>query len=147
VEPIEFQNLALRLAANSSAAELRTAISRAYYAVFLLAYQFIRELGFSVGQGSQAHGEIRNRLGNSGDVEVQRVGSQLSDLHNKRIRADYHLDRVDVENQKTVQAVVQQSGKLIQILENHRKDATKSQLVKDAIKNWELKIKNPQANP
>jgi len=89
MDPREFLTIADELAARTSAAARRTAISRAYYAAFNAGGQLLRACGFRVGKGAAAHGEVYRCLSNSGDADLARVGSELNDLHSSRNRADY----------------------------------------------------------
>lgn len=97
MDPRDFLTLADRLSAGTTAAEHRTAIGRSYYALFNVAADTLRQLGFHVRRSASAHGEVQLCLHNSGDPEVQAVASELGDLHSWRNRADYQLGKSDVE--------------------------------------------------
>lgn len=117
MNPREFTNLAARLAAGVTPAESRTAISRAYYAVFNVGAEALRGMGFTTGKGAAAHGEIQKCLGNSGDPAIATVASKLNDLHASRNRADYQLDRTDVEKSVNARAAVMRAEEMIQTLD------------------------------
>src|SRR4051812_36246199 len=117
MDPRDFHTLAVRLAAGSSAADRRTAISRSYYAAFNLAAELLRGLGFAVGRGAAAHGEVQRCLANSGIVQLALVASDLGDLHSSRNRADYQLDRLDVEKSANAQVVVTLGAEVIRLLD------------------------------
>jgi len=70
-------------------------------------------MGFRVSKGAAAHGEIYKCLSNSGDQEVADVASELNDLHSYRIRADYQMDRTDVERPVLASDVVNTATELI----------------------------------
>lgn len=110
----EFLTIAGELARRPDAAAQRTAISRAYYAAFNTGAQFLRSCGFRIGKGAAAHGEVYRCLSFSGHTELARAGSDLNDLHSLRNRADYQLDRTDVERPKVALAAVELSWNLIQ---------------------------------
>ncbi len=139
MDPREFQQLASRLAGGTLPGELRSAISRAYYAAYNVGVQVLEELGFRITEGPGGHGEVQNRFGNSGDGDVKRVASQLTSLHTRRIHADYRMQRTDVENQKTVQTVVEQAGRMIRILDGCRSEPKRTQ-VSNAIQEWERRV-------
>jgi len=139
MDPREFHRLASQLVGGTTSAEFRTAISRAYYASYNVAVQILEEMGFRVSRGPAGHGDVQNRLGNSGDTEVMKVGSQLTDLHGRRIQADYRLDRTDVENVKTVRTLVEQSGRMIRTLDECRSEPRRAQIIA-AIRDWERKV-------
>lgn len=117
MDPRDFLDIAKKLSDGSTAAEYRTAVSRAYYATFHVGAAFLKDIGCPISTGPQAHGEVRNDLSNCGDAELAGVGSQLADLHKKRIIADYRLTDVKYDNQKTSQAVTVQAGRMIQALD------------------------------
>jgi uncharacterized protein (UPF0332 family) len=78
---------------SSDQADLRTAVSRAYYAAFHVARDFLTALGFQTPNGEQAHGYLWLRLSNCGDAKVAQAGHRLKDLRRKRNQADYDLQR------------------------------------------------------
>ena len=117
MDPREFHTLADRLAAGPSAAECRTAVSRAYYAVFNVGSEILRGLGFAVGRGAAAHSEVQRCLANAGDPAVAAVASDLGDLHSSRNRADYQLDRPDVEKPANARLVVTAAADAIRTLD------------------------------
>ncbi len=139
MDPREFHRLASQLVGGTSPAEFRTAISRAYYATYNVAVEILEDMGFRISKGPAGHGEVQNRLSNSGDAEVMRVGSQLTDLHSRRIQADYRLDRTDVENIKTARALVEQARRMIQTLDECRSGSQRAQIIA-AIQDWERKV-------
>ena len=139
MDPHDFYQLASQLANSPHAAELRTAISRAYYAIYHVGVTLLESLGFRLSSGPAGHGDVRNRLSNSGDPEMMRVGNQLGQLQSQRIAADYRLRNTSVENPKTAQAVVQQAQRMIQILDACFAEPKRTQIMQ-AIQEWERKI-------
>ena len=146
MDPKEFHRLASRLVGGTSPAEFRTAISRAYYAAYNVAVETLEDMNFRISKGPSGHGEVQNRLSNSGDTEVMKVGSQLTDLHSRRIQADYRLGRTDVENIKTARALVEQARRMIQTLDGCRSDPRRGQVI-TAIQDWEQKVSGPGHPP
>lgn len=131
MDPRDFQKLAAKLASETGAADIRTAISHAYYSVFSVGVELLRDTGLGVSIGPSAHGEVEYRLSNCANIEVEKVGSQLSDLRSRRIRADYRLDNEAIENQKNAQALVHQAHKMIRTLDTcfagpHRKEIVRA---------------------
>ena len=139
MDPREFHRLASQLVNDTSPASLCTAISRAYYASYNVAVGLLEDLGFRISKGPAGHGEVQHRLSNSEDTEVMQVGSQLTDLHSRRIQADYRLDRTDVENVKTARALVEQARRMIHTLDSCRSEPRRTQIT-TAIQNWEHKV-------
>jgi uncharacterized protein (UPF0332 family) len=109
VQPWQFRLLAEQLVANGRdgkplspgpggvAADLRTAISRAYYAIFLEATSLLSELGYQVGSSGKAHGVVERALRESAEPELERVASDYGTLGTERRRADYDLENREVE--------------------------------------------------
>lgn len=77
MDPRDFHRLASDLVKHTAAAELRTAISRAYYTTYLVALNTLRGMGCVIPENYTSHKEVVHRLSNSKNVEVERVGSQL----------------------------------------------------------------------
>jgi uncharacterized protein (UPF0332 family) len=138
MDPRDFQVLASELVFRNRASDIRTAISRAYYAVFNVGVEILTELGFKISEGPSGHGDVWKRLGNSGDIEAAKVGSQLNHLYTRRLHADYRLNMKDVENRKTAEALVQLAGKMIKSLDECRFAPKRHQITK-AIQEWETK--------
>src|SRR5262245_50593537 len=57
--------------ASPSAADLRTAVGRAYYALFNSAVEFLTKCGISVLDNQKAHREVPRGLRHSGDRKLQ----------------------------------------------------------------------------
>lgn len=87
-DPILYLSLARELAQGRTEVNLRTAIGRAYYALFLLAY------GKSNVTGTE---NVHKRVGVviSSKPGYSIVGSRLRTLHRLRVEADYHLTPTD----------------------------------------------------
>jgi hypothetical protein len=119
MDPRDFHSFAARLVAGASVAavECRTAVGRSYYAVFNVAADHIRLLGFRIGKGAAAHGEVQKCLSNSGESALATVASELNDLHTSRNRADYQLGPGDVENVAIARNIAAMAGRLIQYLD------------------------------
>ncbi|MCG3112569.1 MAG: hypothetical protein MCM46_12210 [Candidatus Manganitrophus sp. SB1] len=100
-------------------------------------------MGFKVQKGPGGHGEVQHRLHNCGDLEVMRVGSQLDELRVKRNKADYNMADKSVENQATAKACVEQSERMLTILDRCRQEPKRSQIV-SGIKEYEQKITHPR---
>jgi uncharacterized protein (UPF0332 family) len=95
MNPLEFLDLAGEWAVGSC--EGRSSVSRAYYAVFHVARNLLRQVGFQVPMADQAHQYIYYRLNNCGEAMVERVAEYLRDLRRERNKADYDLDFPVVE--------------------------------------------------
>ncbi|HEY2586749.1 MAG TPA: hypothetical protein VGI81_13380 [Tepidisphaeraceae bacterium] len=117
MDPREFHHLADRLAQGNTPAEFRTAIGRAYYAAFNVAAEGLRTLGFRIGKGGAAHGEVVHCVWNAGDPAVTAAADLLNALHSLRNRADYHLDKRDVEESPVTKKAVEDARMVTQAVD------------------------------
>ena len=83
-DPLLYLGLARELAQGGTEVKFRTAIGRAYYAVFLIAYGKSNVTGVE-----NVHKRVALVVSNKSGYSV--VGSQLRTLHRMRVEADYHL--------------------------------------------------------
>src|SRR4051812_31175554 len=72
-------------------AACRSAISRAYYAAFLVALEFLDRINVVVGRSPQAHVTVQHALNNSGSPALAAASTKLGTLHSERLAADYDL--------------------------------------------------------
>ena len=91
MSPREFLSLADRLLGETTEADWRTAISRAYYAAFHESRELLASWGFVIRQADQAHTGVSRRLTCSGSPQLVNLGRSLSDLKRMRNVADYDL--------------------------------------------------------
>ena len=101
----DFLVLASRLAAATTEADWRTAVSRAYYAAFHIARRLFVDLRFTVPRADRAHQYLVFRLSNSGQGVVEQAGRDLDTLRRLRNRADY--DETPAITQSQAVAAVQ----------------------------------------
>src|ERR1019366_2771678 len=100
MRPHDFWRLADRLTANEKNPEgFRSAISRAYYAAFLTAVDFLASMNISLLGGSGVHIELLNILGNTGDAALLIARDSLDTLRKQRNKADYDLTNKRVESE------------------------------------------------
>ena len=91
----EYLNLAFELGGQSDAqgaqdAKLRTAVSRAYYAAFCTARNYLRDVEcLPVPQGPRAHGFVLDEFTARTDRRLKQVGTRLDRLRIDRNKADY----------------------------------------------------------
>lgn len=84
----------------------RSAISRAYYALFLLSRELLDELGFDLRHIPSPHSNLEQALANSGVLSLQRLANALRMLCSARTQADYDLRPGDIESIAKVQDVI-----------------------------------------
>lgn len=114
--PQLFLTLAEELASKAGSAECRSAISRAYYAVYNVAERFLERMKFQRPK-KEYHVMLQRRLMASGDSQLVQVGSDLGDFHQERIQADYQMNNHDPENEKNATAAVAKAREMIAVLE------------------------------
>lgn len=137
MEPRKFLDLAQLLALGTPQPErLRSATSRAYYAVYNVSKKILTDLGFRISTGPSGHGEVCSRFGNSRDTDLQMVGSQLGTLRRFRNNADYDLSDNGPEKPENVKAHVEQAKRMIETVERCCSGQTKQRIV-EAIKEYE----------
>lgn len=78
-------------------AACRSAISRAYYAAFHVANEFLDRIKVVVGRSPQAHVTVQYALNNSGDATLVYVSARLHNLYADRLAADYDLTQPTAE--------------------------------------------------
>jgi uncharacterized protein (UPF0332 family) len=91
----EFVSLAIKLSNSQHEAELRTAVSRAYYGAFHSARELIVDCGIAFPRkdllGSDIHRKVRFCLANAGHPDAISIANNLDSLRRQRNLADYDL--------------------------------------------------------
>lgn len=130
----------------------RDAISRSYYASFLVGLQFLDSIKLTVAQNSSSHITVQHALNNSGDARLVAIGSKLGKLHSERLIADYEPNRVACEKAGLAEAMLVRAEEIINGLDEL--SAGKSSSPFDAVKvansilNWaSLTKKNLHRKP
>src|SRR2546421_472790 len=116
MNPRQFLVLAENLAQRGGAAEQRSAISRGYYAVYNVAEAFLERMGFQPPK-KDGHVMLQHRLLNSGDRELEKLGSDLGNFHVRRNRADYKMTDKACEHEATVRASIVEAKRMIETLD------------------------------
>ena len=140
MDPKDFLRVANNLAKSDKAAELRSAVSRAYYAAFHVARKLLIDMGFEISKGPGAHGDVCKYLGNAGNPSVEHAGSNIGDLKGWRNQADYDLDLVEHENSGSVQKIDLITEQIIEDLERCCNGSDREQ-IKSAISSYITKMK------
>jgi uncharacterized protein (UPF0332 family) len=89
----EFLNTARHLAGRGNEADSRSAVSRAYYAVFHVVRDLLSALRFQTPRADRAHKYLYYRLNNCGEPSVENAAVLLDNLRSLRNHADYDLGR------------------------------------------------------
>jgi uncharacterized protein (UPF0332 family) len=130
----DFLATADRLAQGATEADWRSAVSRAYYAVFHVARQLFTDCGFTVPRADRAHPYLWLRLCNSGDAGVQRAGADLDALRRLRNHADYDVNQL--LRQATALSQTQIARHIMQALDAAAQEPLKTRIT-DAMKVYE----------
>jgi uncharacterized protein (UPF0332 family) len=88
--------------------DLRTAISRIYYSVFLNSRALLIDLGYEVTVTGTCHSIVKKAFENSNDPDLDRTASDYGTLGEYRRKADYDLNAKDVEDSR-------KAGELLQL--------------------------------
>ena len=128
MNPTDFISLALKLANSRQEAELRTAVSRAYYGAFHAARELLEQCGVGFPPkellGADVHTKVRFCLANADDTETALIANKLSDLRSQRNGADYDLktERFLLSNAKNVAASTQLAIEIADALQRCRNE-------------------------
>jgi uncharacterized protein (UPF0332 family) len=133
----DFLILAARLATETTEADWRSAVSRAYYAAFHVARRLLADLNFAVPRADRAHQYLVFRLSNCGEAGVETAGRNLETLRRLRNRADY--DEAPALTGAQALAAVRLAEGIVQVLDNARLEPTRTQ-IRDAIIVYERDI-------
>lgn len=95
MDPHDFISLAIKLSNSQNEAELRSAVSRAYYGAFHLAGQFLEDCGLRWPRkeiyAAEIHGKVRYCLSESANADAVLASDKLWSLRDLRNKADYNL--------------------------------------------------------
>ena len=114
MRPDEFLEVADKLRVIDTSAALRSAVSRAYYAVFHAATVAQLKLG---ARRTRSHDVLGSRLQASPDSAVRLLGDRFLSLKARRVESDYRIGSpTDVEHPATVGALVDEARELLSML-------------------------------
>jgi uncharacterized protein (UPF0332 family) len=137
VDPRDFLHLARAVAATGTAAGHRTATSRAYYAAYHVAFDFLLALGFRVPRGHFGHDAVQRRLVNASLDPVIHAGTLLRRLQNVRVRADYWLRDKYPEDPATAAFWLERAAEIVRALDAAAADPAARARMTAAIQAWE----------
>lgn len=100
--------------------ECRCAISRAYYAAFHVAVDFLRFIRIKVCDSAACHVVTMNGLGNSGETDLATVGTYLGTLYDERAHADYEMTKPRAESLSQAELAATMSRDAIVLLDQRR---------------------------
>lgn len=95
MDPREFISLAIRLSSSKREADLRSAVSRAYYGAFHVACELLEDCGIQLSErdlyGADVHRKVRFCLRESDNDAAGKAAEKLGSLRGERNEADYDL--------------------------------------------------------
>ncbi len=138
MNPDEFLKLAEQLAALSSEAAHRSAVSRAYYGAFHLARSLVESCEVRVLQSAEGHSGASRCLQNCGLSALAAAGRELDSLRSIRNKADYDLSSKQFSNAKSIQAHLQSAHDFAKQIEAAKSDMA---LVRDNIRTYARAVK------
>lgn len=89
----DFLKTAEHLSSSSQEHDLRSSISRSYYAAFHELARALESSGMRLKKGAAGHGELFNWLTGCDIQPLKKAGQKLGSLRTKRNQADYHMHR------------------------------------------------------
>jgi len=92
MDPKDFIDLSQALCKQiNHEAALRSAVSRSYFGLYNLLYQFLVSHGISLSNGADAHKKTCHCFHNCNFTDIEKLALILEDLRRERNRADYNL--------------------------------------------------------
>jgi uncharacterized protein (UPF0332 family) len=116
----DFVVCAEHLTQGSAEADLRSAVSRAYYGAFHEARALLNESGVRLPKTEQVHVKIGFCLQDCGDPNAGHAGQQLELLRLERRRADYDLEDDRFHDRLKTRSEVARANHILKILETCR---------------------------
>ncbi|HEX7449182.1 MAG TPA: hypothetical protein VF306_16630 [Pirellulales bacterium] len=131
IDPDDFIVLAIKLSKGRHEADLRSAVSRAYYGAFHSARQLVEECGVKISRrhlyAADIHRKVRFCLDHSGNSLAIKAAEKLDSLRGRRNEADYDLSSADFTPPR-VALQLRASQEIIDALRNCRAEPAFSQL-------------------
>lgn len=128
-------------------ATCRSAISRAYYALFLLTREFVESLGIEARRVPSSHVTLEQALQNSGVLTLERIGEAIGALRSARTDADYDMRKTEVETLARVEYVLDAAKAAILQLDLIRAGRFSPPLDRDAVAATILKWASDNGKP
>jgi len=141
MNPDEFLKLANRLALSRSSgpAEFRSAVSRAYYAVYHIAERILNDqMQFHCRSGGNEHQWVQRHYANCTTADARDAGRIIQNMHDARKDADYELADSQIENQAAALMSLERAEEIKKLLASCVTDANFS-AVKAEMQRYRIK--------
>lgn len=125
MDPRDFLKVANKLHASQEEGDLRTSISRAYYALFLSARDLLEAESLPITRSPQVHQDVPDYLRDSGDQTIEDVGDAIADLRHERNVADYDMHILKFD-QRLCALVVAKARAHLQVLDGLNSSARRT---------------------
>jgi hypothetical protein len=145
MNPGEFITLAGGLVSRGPAGA-RSATSRAYYGAYHLAASLLDDFQCSCPRVGRNHDLLPKLLASASHGDAKRAAGLLDDLHGERVRADYHMQRTDSEDQNVAKMSVETAAKIQSLLNSFRADCSTPSVAQD-LQNGVASVKRANGIP
>lgn len=135
----EFLGLAAKLVTLGQAGA-RSAVSRAYYAVFHQARELLVEISSETMGSGRAHYLVPLYLQESGHTGCIAAGDLLSDLHSARLKADYELANARCEDIAFAKRGVESATEIARLLASFKGECETNPVLKRDVRNGIARI-------
>jgi uncharacterized protein (UPF0332 family) len=117
MDPLDFFATANRLKISQQEADIRTAIGRAYYAVFNYIRSYLASNNITL-KHNFAHRDLQTSIRNSGINEARELAQKIQELYDERRNADYEMGMTGW-NTKDCNLLVFKAQMVIRSFQNH----------------------------
>ncbi len=140
MDPESFQRFAEATVKGGRPVDCRVAIGRAYYAIFNVAADLLRNAGCTIGFGADAHGKVpQHLLSVTADPAVAKAGSWIGEMKGVRNKADYRMAETLIEYSPTAELWVREAAHHITALKAAFAGANRARILAD-LRSYEAKM-------
>jgi len=125
MNPRDFLRVAANVHNSEDEAERRTAVSHAYYAVFLGARRLLEAESLPLSHFHEDHRLVPDCLRDTGDEMLADVGDAIADVRRERNGADYDMDTPKF-NRALCGLLVEKARASLQVLDGLNRDARRA---------------------
>lgn len=125
MDPRDFLALATTLHASQNEAERRTAVSRAYYALFLSARRLLEAESLPLGHLHEDHRLVPDYLRDAASEALADVGNAIADLRRERNMADYDMETAKF-NQALCALLLEKAPASLRVLDGLNREARRT---------------------
>ncbi len=133
----DFLDCARRYVHGTTEADWRSAVSRAYYAIFHHFREWLLNCSLDLGKAGQAHANLYFGLFNCGESRMAQVARDIDFLRTQRFIADYDLRLL--LKQKTAQGLISHAEKILTDCQTTLR-VVPAQQIADGAKNYLISV-------